>query len=62
MNEYDFEATHDDLAKLECIVGFPPTGLQLSDVVVIKIDNGNIQSSNLSNFSIPVPVSKCDML
>ena len=56
MNEYDFEATHDDLAKLECIVRFPPTGLQLSDVVVIKIDNGNIQSSNLSNFSTPVPV------
>ena len=56
MNEYDFMATHDDLAKLECIVRFPPTGLQLSDVVVIKIDNGNIPSSNLSNFSIPVPV------
>lgn len=43
LNEYDFVASREDLAKLDCVVRFPPAGLQLSEVVVINIDNGNLE-------------------
>lgn len=42
INQYDFVAPREDLAKMECRVEFRLTGLELSKIAIINIvDDGN---------------------